>query len=124
MDNLRRLASEYSQVQTRIEQKNREVQNERETRKGLETQIVELMKTPEFATVRNFQHQGATFKVDPPGSWKGSWYLSKAELRTDIVSYWNSTQELDPTDCFNFIVQASDRRSRVTDWRISWTHRD
>ena len=124
MDNLRRLASEYSQVQTRIEQKNREVQNERETRKGLETQIVELMKTPEFATVRNFQHQGATFKVDPPGSWKSSWYLSKAELRTDIVSYWNSTQELDPTDCFNFIVQASDQRSRVTDWRISWTHRD
>ena len=124
MDNLRRLASEYSQVQTRIEQKNREVQNERETRKGLETQIVELMKTPEFATVRNFQHQGATFKVDPPGSWKGSWYLSKAELRTDIVSYWNSTQELDPTDCFNFIVRASDQRSRVTDWRISWTHRD
>jgi len=124
MDNLRRLASEYSRVQTLIEQKNREVQNDRETRKGLEAQIVELMKTPEFATVRNFQHQGATFKVDPPGSWKGSWYLSKADLRTDIVSYWNSTQELDPSDCFNFIVRANDQRSRVTDWRISWTHRD
>lgn len=124
MDNLRRLATEYSRVQTLIEQKNREVQNDRETRKGLEAQIVELMKTPEFATVRNFQHQGATFKVDPPGSWKGSWYLSKADLRTDIVSYWNSTQELDPSDCFNFIVRANDQRSRVTDWRISWTHRD
>lgn len=66
MDDLRRLAAEYSRVQMGIDLKNREVQAERERRKGIELEIVDLMKTPEFATVHNFQHQGAIFKVDPP----------------------------------------------------------
>ena len=124
MDDLRRLAAEYSRVQMGIELKNREVQAERERRKGIELEIVDLMKTPEFATVHNFQHQGATFKVDPPGTWKSSWYLSKSELRSDIVSYWSSTTDnRNAQECFNHIVAKTEARSRDTDWRINWTYR-
>ena len=123
MDDLRRLAAEYSRVQMGLDLKNREVQAERERRKGIELEIVDLMKTPEFATVHNFQHQGAIFKVDPPGTWKSSWYLSKAELRSDIVSYWSSTDNRNAQECFNHIVAKVETRSRDTDWRINWTYR-
>lgn len=122
MDDLRRLANEYSTLAKRIAQKNREVYGDREDRKRLELEMIDIMKTPEFATVRNFQHQGCTFKVDPPGSWKGSWYISKTDLYSDIVSYFNSTAQQSPEGCYGFIVNRHDARATQTDWRICWTN--
>jgi hypothetical protein len=121
MDDLRRLASEYSTIAKRIDTKNKDIYEDREARKECERQIIQLMKTPQFTTVRNFQHQGFTFKVDPPGTWKGSWYLSKADLQLDIVGYWNSTEQREPAGCFEYICAQNNQRARDTDWRLSWT---
>ena len=122
MDDLRRLANEYSTLAKRIAQKNREVYGDREDRKRLELEMIDIMKTPEFATVRNFQHQGCTFKVDPPGSWKGSWYISKTDLHSDIVSYFQSTAQASGDGCYGFFVNRHDARATQTDWRICWTN--
>lgn len=122
MDDLRRIAQQYSTLALQIDAKNKSIYNDREQRKILELQIVDIMKTPEFATVRNFQHQGCNFKIDPPGTWKGSWHLSKYNLKTDIVSYWNSGQPVTADDCFKYIVTQQDRRDANTDWRVNWTN--
>ena len=121
MDELRRIARLYVDLQLEIERKNKDVQIDRERREALKTSMIHIMETPEFATVRNFQLQGTTFKVDPPGTWRSSWYLPKMNLQRDIVSYWESTQHRDPEDCFRYIVSRVEARSADTDWRISVT---
>jgi len=122
MDELRKLAQDYSTLAMQIDAKNKSVYNDREQRKILELQIIDLMKTPEFSSVRNFQHGGFVFKVDPPGTWRDSWHLSRKDLEQDLVNYWNSTDYRSARECFEYVCTHQNLRARDTDWRLSWTH--
>ena len=122
MDDLRKLAQDYSTLAIRIDANHKTAYNDREQRQSPELHIIDLMKTPEFSSVRNFQHGGFVFKVDPPGTWKDSWHLSRKDLELDLVGYWNSTDSTSAQKCFEYVCTQHNLRARDTDWRLSWTH--
>jgi hypothetical protein len=119
MDELRNLATRYSAIDEEIKEGNKILNNKREQRKILELEIIDVMKSPQFATVKKFQHQSSTFVVDQPEQWHGSWYLSKADLNNDIVTYLNSHEQKDPEGLYEFIIQRESERSIKSEWRIT-----
>jgi hypothetical protein len=120
MQELRESARRYTELDDRIDQMNANLYKMRQDRKFIENTIIDQLKTPEFSKVREFQYQGANFKVKEPGQWHNSWSLSQSQLENDLKEYFATPGEKNHTTANQFIVQSVRRRAAATtEWKFT-----
>ena len=106
INTLRQLTRNYAAYDNELRGLNTRVYELRDARKGVEQQMVEILRQEEF---RNFdklknQEDGSIIRIQRPQTWSKPWSISQKELKAMLDSYFDSTKNSNSTDCFNYIL--------------------
>ncbi len=107
MEELKTCIRKYKVVDDRIREANRAVTQLRETRKILELELGDILKSPEFTGIGSLaiSDDGSTIKIQRPETWTKSWYLSKKDLDDHIKEYFASTNQPTADGCYEYILK-------------------
>ena len=103
---LRQLTRNYATYDNELRGLNNRVYELRDARKGVEQQMVEILKDDEFKNFDKLKNQedGSIIRIQRPQMWSKPWSISQKELKTMLETYFDSTTNSNSTDCFNYIL--------------------
>ena len=102
LQGLREEMRNYTQVDNRLRELNRQIYALRDERNATEDRMVEIIKNPAFASVQRLQTAdgSATFKVIRPDEGFKTWSLSKGMLSQYLKQHLGNQQG---QECYMFI---------------------
>lgn len=106
VNTLRQLTRSYTAYDNELRGLNSRVYELREARKGVESQMVEILKQDEFKNFDKLKNQedGSIIRIQRPQTWNKPWTISQKELNSLLIAYFDSTKNSNSTDCFNYIL--------------------
>ena len=108
-----------------IQELNKKVYNLRTERKHIEVKMAEILKNPELQQVEKLSlvEDGSVVKIQRPG-WNKAWSISKKELKALLDTYFDSSENPDPTECFDFIVETMKDKLVSTEFNFTRVKND
>lgn len=106
-EELKNCIRRYRNYDDQIRVINKTVNSLRESRKLVELEIGDIIKTPQLSHVNvlKIEDDNSTIKIQRPGSYLKPWSLSKRDLQNYLDHYFqNAGNNANPKDCFKFIV--------------------
>lgn len=106
INDLKRCVKQYRDVDNEIRTLNKNVHEKREARKIVEMEMCDLIKLPQFNSVDKLKidDDGSCIKIQRPDTYSKAWNLSKKDLETLIVGYFQSSTSHNAKECFNYII--------------------
>lgn len=103
---LRQLTRNYAAYDNELRGLNNRVYELRDARKGVEQQMVNILKDDEFKNFDKLKNQedGSIIRIQRPQTWSKPWSISQKELKAMLDNYFDSTTNSKSTDCFNYIL--------------------
>jgi hypothetical protein len=103
---LRQLTRNYATYDNELRGLNSRVYELRESRKEVETKMVEILKDEDFKNFDKIKNQedGSIIRIQRPQTWSKPWSVSQKELKSLLESYFDSTRNSNSADCFNYIM--------------------
>jgi hypothetical protein len=111
INDLKRCVKQYRDVDNDIRILNKTVYEKRESRKIVEMEMCDLIKLPQFGAIDKLKidDDGSCIKIHRPETYTKAWSLSKKELESLVVSYFQSTQTPSSSDCVAYIIEQRKR---------------
>ena len=102
LQGLREEMRNYTHIDNRLRELNRQVYALRDERAAAEDRMVEIIKNPAFATVQRLQTADGTasFRVIRPDEGFKAWSLSKGLLQQYLIQHLGDERG---TECYRFI---------------------
>jgi len=112
-EELRDVIQRYRTVDDQLHALNRQVMELRATRKEVETQIIEIVRQPEYAEVQkmNISADNSVIHIKRPGTWCAPVSLSQQKIIQFINEYFDITPaaEYNGGGCAGFVLMAAKR---------------
>jgi len=104
---LRELTREYRTYDDELRTLNAQVYGLRETRKGVEVLMIDILKQDGFNEFKHLklEDDGSVIKIQRPQTWSKPFSLSQSELKGFLEVYFDVHKLGNGEDCFNYIVQ-------------------
>jgi hypothetical protein len=112
INDLKRCVKQYRDVDNEIRVLNKNVYEKREARRIVEMEMCDLIKLPQFNSVDKLKidDDGSCIKIQRPETYAKAWNLSKKDLETLVVRYFQSTHVPNAEECISYII---DQRKRA-----------
>lgn len=119
MEELKVTLEKYRIVSDQLNEVNANANVLRNQRKGIELEMMDILKDPQFSTVNKLvlSSDGSTIKIDRNVS--KPWHISKGDLQELLESYFNSARTPNFEECFEFIVSTQTENLKSTDFAFT-----
>ena len=123
VNTLRQLTRDYRTYDNELRQLNSRVYELRDVRKGVELLMIDILKQDAFKEYNKLkiEDDGSIIKIQRPQTWNKPWSISQKELKTLLDSYFDSTQNSNSTDCFNYILTSKKATLLADEFAITRT---
>lgn len=104
-EQLKQAVQKYCQVDNELRALNSQVQEKREVRKMIETEMAGFVSLPAFSDVQKVKvEDGSYIRIQRPETYSKPWSLSKKELEHLLRMYFEGSLQPNPAECMNFIT--------------------
>jgi phage pi2 protein 07 len=123
MEDLKRCIKQYREVDDQLRELNRQVYWKRDMRKLVESEITEIIKTPEFQNFKKVkvEEDGSTITIKRPNEWTKPWSLSQKELKELLNQYFAVSGNNNADELFKYIIETKKQALVSGDYSISRT---
>jgi len=123
VNTLRQLTRDYRTYDNELRQLNTRIYELRDVRKGVELLMIDILKQDAFKEYNKLkiEDDGSIIKIQRPQTWNKPWSISQKELKTLLDSYFDSTQNSNSTDCFNYILTSKKATLLADEFAITRT---
>jgi hypothetical protein len=106
INSLRQLTRNYKAYDDELRGLNSRVYELREARKTVEVQMIDILKQEAFKEFNKLkiEDDGSTIRIQRPQTWTKAWNISQKDLKSLIDSYFQSTPNPNPQDCYAYII--------------------
>lgn len=119
MDEFRGVLDQYTDLNSRLDNLNKQVYELREQRKIKELEIIDFLKQPQFSQFQVIERpDGSKLTIRRPQTWSKAWSLSKGDLFVLLREYFNIPGQKESTACYSYITHAIDRKSKSNEFKI------
>jgi len=116
MEELKTCIRKYTEVDDKIRQKNAEVHEMRLVRTTIESELTQIIKKPEFATVEKINLPDGYIRIAKEST--KPWSLSKKELQSYLQTYFQ-LKIPNCEDCFKYIVDSHSNKQASSEISIT-----
>uniref|UniRef100_A0A6C0JYE4 Uncharacterized protein n=1 Tax=viral metagenome TaxID=1070528 RepID=A0A6C0JYE4_9ZZZZ len=108
MEGLKNCVKQYRDIDNVIRELNKEVYSKRDERKTIEKQLAEFMKLPQLQGIDTLKidEDGSSIRIHRPETYAKPWSLSKKDLESLVLQYFQDNSDPDPTDLIEFICKS------------------
>jgi len=119
MEDLKVTLEKYRIVSDQLNEVNANANTLRNQRKGIELEMMDILKDPQFSTVNKLvlSSDGSTIKIDRNVS--KPWHISKGDLQELLENYFSSTRNPNFEECFDFIITQQTENLKSTDFAFT-----
>jgi hypothetical protein len=119
MDEFRGVLDQYTDLNSRLDNLNKQVYQLREQRKIKELELIDFLKQPQFSQFNVIERpDGSKLSIKRPQTWSKAWSLSKGDLYRLLREYFDNAGEKRADLCYSFITRAIDRDSKSNEFKI------
>lgn len=111
----------YRDIDDKVREVNKVAYELREKRKIVEFEMADILKSQHLSQINmlKLENDNSTIKIQRPGTYSRTWYLSKKDLENYINHYFeNAGNNANRKDCFDFIVSQQKLDNVETDFKF------
>jgi len=119
MENLKQTINEYREIDEQLRLLNKEVYRLREKRNLVESDMIQLLQTPQFVSYDKVEikSDGSKLVIKRPLQWSKPWSLSKKDLQDLLLTFFGSDANK-AAECYTFILQKQAETLRSSGFSI------
>jgi hypothetical protein len=119
MEDLKVTLEKYRIVSDQLNEINSNVNTLRNQRKGIELEMMDILKDPQFSSVNKLvlSSDGSTIKIDRNVS--KAWHISKGDLYHLIKTYFHADSKPNAEGCYDYIVSRQTENLKSTDFAFT-----
>jgi hypothetical protein len=120
-EQLKQIVQKYCQVDNELRLLNSQVQEKREVRKMIETEMVGFVSLPAFSDIQKVkvEEDGSYIRIQRPETYSKPWSLPKKDLEHILRMYFEGSLQPNAGECMNFITDHRKTASVAKDFEFT-----